>query len=224
MTTIVARIEADIEAWAEETWAIVKPEITGLGMTVLSQVETAAEAFVTSGGNFAAALAPILALALLCAACSSAPQVTVQPPVVVTPPAASATAPANPLSGFTSFTVADLQAASVDAHAANDPAKSWTCWDYLAANLPTLQLPAGQQTVGAFLAFQKARDLANGAVSSNGLLAGLNLACAATVIDTQTTVNKLLLLGAGTAATGGALAPAAAGLGALGPTLPIPLP
>ena len=60
MTTIVARIEADIEAWAEETWAIVKPEITGLGMTVLSQVETAAEAFVTSGGNFAAALASIM--------------------------------------------------------------------------------------------------------------------------------------------------------------------
>ena len=60
MTTIVARIEADIEAWAEETWAIVKPEITGLGMTVLSQVEAAAEAFVTSGGNFAAALASIM--------------------------------------------------------------------------------------------------------------------------------------------------------------------
>ena len=60
MTTIVARIEADIEAWAEETWAIVKPEITGLGMTVLSQVETAAEAFVTSGGNFAAALASVM--------------------------------------------------------------------------------------------------------------------------------------------------------------------
>ena len=60
MTTIVARIEADIEAWAEETWAIVKPEITGLGMTVLSQVEAAAEAFVTSGGHFAAALASIM--------------------------------------------------------------------------------------------------------------------------------------------------------------------
>ena len=60
MTGLVQKIEADIEAWAEETWAIVKPEITGLGMTVLSQVEAAAEAFVTSGGNFAAALASIM--------------------------------------------------------------------------------------------------------------------------------------------------------------------
>ena len=175
----------------------------------------------------------LVAAALLAlAACSSAPQVTVQPPVVITPPATATTTPLpgasaaapSPLAGFASFTVADLQAASADAHAANDPAHSWTCWDYLAANLPTLQLPAGQQTVGAFLAFQKARDLANGAVSPNGLLAGLNVACAATVIDTQTTVNKLMLLGAGTAATGGALAPAAGMLPALGAALPIPLP
>ena len=164
-------------------------------------------------------LCGVAALAL--AGCvGSAPQ----PVGTTTPlPGASAAAP-SPLAGFASFTVADLQAASADAHAANDPAHSWTCWDYLAANLPTLQLPAGQQTVGAFLAFQKARDLANGAVSPNGLLAGVNLACAATVIDTQTTVNKLMLLGAGTAATGGALAPAAGMLPALGAALPIPLP
>ena len=168
-----------------------------------------------------------VALALALAACQSAPPATstAAPGSAVTSPlpGASAAAP-SALAGFAAFTVADLQAASADAHAANDPAHSWTCWDYLAANLPTLQLPSGQQTVGAFLAFQKARDLANGAVSSNGLLAGLNLACAPVVIDTQTTVNKLLLLGAGVASTGGALAPAAAGLGALGPTLPIPLP
>ena len=60
MSTIVQKIETALEDWAEETWAIVKPEITGLGMTVLSQVEAAAEAFVTSGGNFAAALASIM--------------------------------------------------------------------------------------------------------------------------------------------------------------------
>ena len=60
MSTIVQKIETALEDWAEETWAIVKPEITGLGMTVLSQVETAGLAYVTSGLNFADALASIM--------------------------------------------------------------------------------------------------------------------------------------------------------------------
>jgi hypothetical protein len=60
MTTIVARVEADLEAWAEETWAVVKPLATNLGLTVLSQIETAAEVFVTTGGNFADALASLM--------------------------------------------------------------------------------------------------------------------------------------------------------------------
>src|SRR5579862_7070032 len=60
MTTIVARLEADIEAWAEEAWAAVKPNIKALGLTVLSQIETAAVTFVTSGGNFADALASVV--------------------------------------------------------------------------------------------------------------------------------------------------------------------
>ena len=60
MTTIIARVESDIEAWADEAWAVVKPQITALGLTVLSQVEAAAETFVTSGGNFADALASVV--------------------------------------------------------------------------------------------------------------------------------------------------------------------
>lgn len=141
------------------------------------------------------------------------------------PSATSTTAaPSDPISVLSSFTVADLQAASVDAHANNDPAHSWTCWDYLAAQVSALKPAGTMPTVGAFLAFQKARDLANGVQSANGALAGLNVACAPVVIDTQSTLNKLALLAAGTAATGGALAPALGGLGALGPALPIPLP
>lgn len=60
MTTIIARIESDIETWAEEAWAVIKPQIKALGLTVLSQAETAAETFVTSGGNFADALASVV--------------------------------------------------------------------------------------------------------------------------------------------------------------------
>jgi len=173
--------------------------------------------------------------------------ITKQPVHVVTPPAVivlpalafalmalsacaqkattiSSAANADPLTVLASFTVADLQAASDDAHANNDPAHSWTCWDYLAGQVAALKPPSGQKTVGAFLAFQKARDLANGVQSATGALAGLNVACAAVVIDTQTTLNKLALLAAGTAATGGALAPFAPALPAIGATLPIALP
>ena len=65
MTSVVQQIETAIETWAEEAWAIVKPEVVGLGQTVLSQVETAAEVFVTnltSGAPvaFADALASIV--------------------------------------------------------------------------------------------------------------------------------------------------------------------
>lgn len=60
MTTIIARVETAVEDWAEEAWAIVKPEVIALGATVLSQVEQAAETFVTSGGNFTDALASIV--------------------------------------------------------------------------------------------------------------------------------------------------------------------
>jgi hypothetical protein len=143
-----------------------------------------------------------------------------QPPATATAPAV----PSDPIAVLSSFTIADLQAASADAHANNDPAHSWTCWDYLATQVAAIKPVSGQATVGAFLAFQKARDLANSVQSANGALAGLNVACAPVVIDTQTTINKLALLGAGIAGTGGALAPFAAGLPAIGAALPVPLP
>ncbi len=157
----------------------------------------------------------ILFAALLCASCAGAPAPVVGP--------VPAPAPAS-VAGLAAFTVADLQAASADAKAQTPPdVTAAQCYDFLASVVPTLQLPSGQQTVGAFVAFQKARDLANGATATNGALKNLNLACAPLVIDTQTVINKLLLLGAGVAATGGALAPFAGALPAIGGALPIPL-
>ena len=60
MTTLIDKIKTDIENWAEETWAVVKPEVVALGQTALSQIETAAETFVTTGGNFPEALATVI--------------------------------------------------------------------------------------------------------------------------------------------------------------------
>ena len=128
----------------------------------------------------------ILAVSLALGACSSAPQVTIQPPVVVTPAAEPAAAvPSDPLAQLRAFTLADLTAASADAKAQTPPdITASQCYDFLAKNLPTLPSFAPGQTVGAVMAFQKLRDLQNGATSQNGFLKSLNLACAPLVIDT----------------------------------------
>lgn len=146
--------------------------------------------------------------------------VAVQPPVVITPSGTGTVTgdatPTDPLAKLAAFTVADLQAASADAKA-QTPADvtASQCYDFLAATIPTIKLPNGQtQTVGAFAAFQKLRDLHNGTLNPKGILTSLNLACAPLVIDTQTVINKLLLMGAGTAATGGTLGPILGGIGA----------
>ena len=147
----------------------------------------------------------LLAVALGLSACSTAP---------------STTGIANPVQTLAQFTVTDLQAASADAHASNDVA-AYQCYDYLAKVVPTIQPTAPAGTVGAFLAFQKARDLANGLNRANAGLSQLNLACAPLVIDAQTTINKLALLGVGAASTGGVLLPLAPGLNAaIGASVP----
>lgn len=168
----------------------------------------------------------ILAFALLCTACAGTAPVTVATPtasLTIAPSVAAAPAP-DPVQQLAAFTVADLLAASQDAKAQTPPDTTASqCYDYLAAVIPTLKGPGAGQTVGAFVAFQKARDLANGVTAANGALKSLNLACAPLVIDTQTVVNRLLVVGAGIAATGGALAPFAGALPALGAALPIPI-
>lgn len=123
------------------------------------------------------------------------------------PASAPKTASADPLTQISSFTLTDLQNASADAHAHNDQA-AYQCYDYLIAVLPTLQI-SGQSapTLGAFVAFQKGRDIANGLGGARGQLKSLNIACAALVIDTQTIINKLALIGVGSAATGNVVGP-----------------
>jgi len=158
----------------------------------------------------------VLAFAVALSACAS--QVKVQPPVTLTPTATTttstaSTAPTDPLAQLKAFTLTDLQAASTDAHTNNDPTAA-QCYDFLIKTLPTLPSFTPGTTVGAFVAFQKLRDLNNGVQSQTGTLKSLNLACAPLVIDTQTVINKLLLIGAGAAATGGAIEPIAPVIGA----------
>jgi hypothetical protein len=148
-----------------------------------------------------------LPLVLLCAACSSTftppAQVSLQSPIVVgaTVPAA-APAPTDPLAKLAAFTLADLQAADVDAIAQTPPdTTSDQCYKFLIQILPTIKVPGSGQTVGAIMAFQKLRDLQNGVTASNGTLKSLNLACAPLVISTQTTINQLGLIAGGTAIT-----------------------
>lgn len=169
----------------------------------------------------------LVCTALALSACAGHLSVSPAPTGTITAsvaPAASQ-APVDPLSQLASFTISDLQAASADAKAQTPPDETaYRCYDFLAGVIPTLKPNVGNIKLGAFIAFQKARDLANGTTSNSGFLKSLNLACAPLVIDSQTVINKLLLLGAGTAATGGALGPLLPGLGAIGATLPIPLP
>lgn len=153
-------------------------------------------------------LKTILAAATLAAlaACSNTPAPA--QPAQSSPASAPAVAaqPTDPLADLKAFTLADLQAASADAHANND-ATAYQCYDFLAKVLPTLPTFQPGSTVGAVLAFQKLRDLQSGLQSQQGALKSLDVACAPLVIDTQTTINRLALIGAGAYATGGAAVP-----------------
>lgn len=153
-------------------------------------------------------LAPACLLAASCTATTVAPA----PVTGITPTpiaAAPAAVQADPLKSLADFTIADLQAASADAKAQTPPdTTAAQCYDFLIITIPTLKAAGSATgTVGAILVFQKARDLASGTINPNGLLKQLNLACAPLVIDAQTVVNRLLLIGAGTAASGGTLGP-----------------
>lgn len=117
-------------------------------------------------------------------------------------------AQANPLAVVQGFTVADLQAALVDANGQNPP-------DQAAANCYSALIPLVQSGVanpfpaglGAFQLLQKARDakaaLAN-LQSPSGPLTAINIACAPLVLDAQNTLIQLGIVGGVVAATGGA--------------------
>jgi Prokaryotic membrane lipoprotein lipid attachment site len=163
-----------------------------------------------------------LALSALagCSSTSSTPSLTISSAGITTSstplPGASAAGPSgptDPLAQLAAFTLADLQAADADAKAQTPPdVTASQCYDFLIAVIPTIQLPNGAQTVGAVMAFQRLRDINNGIGASGGIMKSLNLACAPLVIDTQTTVNRLVAIG------GGVAAGASVGL----PLLPLP--
>jgi hypothetical protein len=136
------------------------------------------------------------ACAIALAGCQSAP--------VTTP----ATATTSPLQQLATFTVADLTAAQVDALAQTPPdADAAQCYGFLASLIPTIQIPGTTGTVGAFVAFQKARDLVNSAAGANPILKQINSKCAAVVNDTNFTLAKLGLIGGAAAATAGMVVP-----------------
>lgn len=140
-------------------------------------------------------LAPAFALAL--AACAQIP---------VAPAAGGTSASTDPLASLKAFTVTDLQSALADAQAQTPP-------DQVAANCYQALIPLVQSqstnplpsAAGAFSAFQKGRDV--GTIAQAGIPAGLNIACAPLVIDTQQTLAKLGIIAAGGAVAAGGVIP-----------------
>ena len=60
-TEIVGFVKDTVEPAIEDEYAILKPQVLGLGETVLGQVWTAALAYLTSGGSASAAVASVVA-------------------------------------------------------------------------------------------------------------------------------------------------------------------
>ena len=115
----------------------------------------------------------------------------------------------NPAAILQQFTLGDLQNALADAQAQTPP-------DMIASNcyqqlITVVQSPAVNplpSQLGAFSAFQKARDLKNIVVAlqtPNGPLAQLNVACAPLVVDLNTTLVNLGIIGGAVVGTGGLL-------------------
>jgi hypothetical protein len=124
-----------------------------------------------------------------------------------------AAATANPVVVLQTFTVDDLKSALADANSQTPP-------DAVAANcymalIPVVQsgitnpLPTG---VGGFQLLQKGRDLKAAVAnlqSPTGPLAALNTACAPLIVDTQSTLIQLGIIGGGVTATSGLTLPLA---------------
>lgn len=147
---------------------------------------------------------------------ASTPVITPPPapapaPVPVVPPKANAltqsAATANPLLVLQQFTLTDLQAALADAQAQTPP-------DTVAANCYTALITLMNNPIanpipsqaGAFIIFQKARDLQNALAtlnSNNGPLTPVEVGCAPLVISVQNTLIQVGVLTGAVVATGG---------------------
>lgn len=117
-------------------------------------------------------------------------------------PAKTATAPVtrDPQSVLKTFVVNDIQAALDDATANNDQA-AIDCWTAMLPAIQSAQNPLPTK-LGAFLALQKARDAVRGIdmfKAGVGPLADLKNKCAAIIVDTNTFLIRLGVLGGGAA-------------------------
>lgn len=107
-------------------------------------------------------------------------------------------ATADPLAALKAFTVSDIQGALDDAKAQNDT-QGVQCWSAL---LPAVQSQQAikLQKLGVFTALQKARDLdrlVSSIQSPTGMLSTLKDACASVIVDTNTFLLKLGVVGGG---------------------------
>lgn len=133
---------------------------------------------------------------LLLSSCAAAPALA-QPKKAARPSVTTTQAQQNPFQILQNFTQTDLQAALADAAANNDPV-AVACYTALLGlvknpNTNPLGVPSG-----AFSALQKARDLKAlllNLQSPNGPLSNLNVACAPLILDAQTTLIQLGVMG-----------------------------
>jgi hypothetical protein len=130
----------------------------------------------------------------------------------------------NPLLLLQQFSAADLTAALADANAQTPPdVTSAQCYTALLALVQSpinSPLPAGP---GLFQALQKARDVQSfisNLQSSNGPLAGLNIACAPLLMNVNAVLLQLGITTGLVAGTGGLALPALPSLGGLLTLLP----
>jgi hypothetical protein len=162
----------------------------------------------------------VLALSLAVTGAQAQPKKAVVPPKPVSKgKITQAQAVQNPFLVVQQFTLSDLQAALADAQAQMPPdTVAATCWQELITIVQAGGFNPLPQGLGAFQAIQKVRDikqfLAN-LQAPNGPLSTLNVACAPLVVDGQTTLIQLGIIGGAVAVTNGITLPIA---------LPIPLP
>ena len=118
-------------------------------------------------------------------------------------PGAANAPPTDPLSMLAKLTLVDLQHADADAKAHADEVAAM-CYEYLAAQL---QARGGDDpsanVAGVVSAFQKARDLQSALQA--GISQDFQINCAPLLSDVRLNLLKLGVVGAGAAATGGAL-------------------
>lgn len=143
---------------------------------------------------------------------------------------ACATAPGalNPLSGlndvltkFTTWTVADAQAASADAHAHNDVI-AYTCWDWVSTKAQATGAGPLAPISGLMSGLQVARDIRRTVMT--GVSDDFQVHCGPLILDEENVILKSGLMAGITAAGGPAgLGVLQGAVGGIGAGLPIPL-